>query len=457
MLRKTASDCRSHTGPLTDLRSRDHTCSGFAVGLLTVFLALSLPVCAAPGDPVEGKPRSITVRIQGQGIPPYLRPPVLPFRPQQSPGQPGNPSQGGDSKASHELPARPEPVVVKATRKPGAVAAKPKPAGPLPLRPFREMTPAERATYDLVALLSNREEKDPKVVLTQVRKAIEAGANPNATAMDGVTPLVWALFDYQDGKAFDIDLVRLLVKKGANPDEVIRVFGSGRPLMKAAANGWLDGVRALLDAPRGLMLDAVDAKERTALHHAVRNGSLPIVQALITAGSPLSMADEDGQTPLHYAAYAGKDDLVRALLEAGSDDTLKNSEGKSALFLALAQGHAGAAALLGASKNAPLDEIDDQGETALHRAARKGDLSVVEALLKNYEAHYRKVDEKSKALNTPLYLAAEAGHLDIVRALLKAGASVFERGQNNMRPYDVARMNEQEAVADFLREPTGEK
>jgi ankyrin repeat protein len=318
------------------------------------------------------------------------------------------------------------------------------------------MTLSERATYDMVALLSNREEKDPKVVLAQVRKAIETGANPNATAMDGVTPLVWVLFDYQDGKAFDVDLVRLLVKKGANPDEVIRVFGSGRPLMKAAANGWLDGVRALLDAPGGLMLDAVDAKERTALHHAVRNGSLPIVQALITAGSPLSMADEDGQTPLHYAAYAGKEDLVRALLEAGSDDTLRNNDGRSALFLAQSQNHVGTAALLAASKNAPLDETDDQGDTALHRAARKGDLAVVEALLKNYEAHYRKVDEKNKALSTPLYLAAETGQLDVVKVLLKSGASVFERGQNNMRPYDVAKTNEQKAVVDFLREPTGE-
>jgi ankyrin repeat protein len=377
--------------------------------------------------------------------------------PQQGslPMMPANNESQKTPRRADETPRaeRPEPKIVTARKKLPAVAAKPM---PLPLRPYREMTVGERATYDMVALLSDRSARDPKQTLTLVRKMIAAGANPNACAMDGVTPLVWVLFDYQDGKEYDPELVRLLVKKGANPDEVIRILGSIRPLMRAAENGWTEVVQTLLDAPKPPRLDVVDAKERTAMHYAAIGGNKAIVQALITAGSPLSTPDEDGRTPLHLAAVTGDAELVRILLEAGSDDTPTDVTDKSPLALAFTREHYEAAALLAASKTVPFGTADEHGNTVLHLAAKLGKAKVVQPLLANYAARKRSVDEDNKELCTPLYLAAEAGHLEIVKMLVEAGASMTEKGRGSLRPLDVARAAEHQEIVAFLREQMGE-
>jgi ankyrin repeat protein len=107
-------------------------------------------------------------------------------------------------------------------------------------------------------------------------------------------------------------------------------------LHKAAATGDVETVRALVAA--GANLDARDAHGRTALmvaahfgHHAAAqalieaivlgNGGarhIATVDALVTAGADVNLADGRGIRPLSLARERGYDDIVRILEAAGA-------------------------------------------------------------------------------------------------------------------------------------------
>ena len=74
-----------------------------------------------------------------------------------------------------------------------------------------------------------------------------------------------------------------------------------------------------------------------------------------------------------------------------------------------------------------IDAVDEDGLTALHRAASKGDVSEVERLL----AAGANVDAKTRAYvpvisrsSTPLIIAIRHEHIDVMRLLLDRGADI---------------------------------
>ncbi len=63
----------------------------------------------------------------------------------------------------------------------------------------------------------------------------------------------------------------------------------------------------------------------TALHFAVAEGQIKMVQALVQFDANVNAVDEEGWTPLHFAAYFGRSQLTAFLIESGSDiDTQDN-------------------------------------------------------------------------------------------------------------------------------------
>jgi hypothetical protein len=98
------------------------------------------------------------------------------------------------------------------------------------------------------------------------------------------------------------------------------------------------------------------------------------------------------------------------------------------------------------------DEDDDaHGWTALHLAARKGHLDVIEFLLypgksdrfqelmgsEQIEVEGATIDSETEDFDTPLEIAALHGHLEVVRILVEAGADV-EHSYNGFSPLSYA-------------------
>ncbi|XP_049944487.1 poly [ADP-ribose] polymerase tankyrase-2-like [Schistocerca serialis cubense] len=103
----------------------------------------------------------------------------------------------------------------------------------------------------------------------------------------------------------------------------------GRRLMKAAEEGAVEEVRALLAAGAGV--GARGGGGETALHRAARRGDAAVVRLLLSAASDPNARDMWGQTPLHFAASCGHTQTAATLLQAGADRGAPNDWGQTPL------------------------------------------------------------------------------------------------------------------------------
>jgi uncharacterized protein len=244
-------------------------------------------------------------------------------------------------------------------------------------------------------------------------------------------------------KGHDVHAVRALLKKGADASAT-DVDGT-TPLMLAVQERDADMVQALLAA--GARVDAANRYGATALHTAARNGDAKTALLLLKAGANAAAVSPEGETVLMAAARTGSVELINALLKGGKNGANKadpNSKegwkGQTALMWAAAEGHADAIAALvagganvdEASTDITLPTVDTERRiggfvysaipkgklTALHFAARAGQLEAARALIKA-RANLDAVDSDG---TNALVIATMNGHPDIAIELLNAGA-----------------------------------
>ncbi len=218
-----------------------------------------------------------------------------------------------------------------------------------------------------------------------IRVLLDQGVDVNASQVDGMTALHWAV--YHD----DVEAVQQLVAVGAN----------------------------------------VKAENRygvTSLSIGCQNGNGAIVNMLLAAGADPNAALRGGETPLMTASRTGKPGPVNALLAAGADVNAKERKGQTAIMWAAADGHVAVVAALieaGADFRTPLKS----GFTPLFFAVRNGRTEAALRLLSagldvNDVMHIQRPSGKGPTPGTsPLILAVENGHFALAMALIEAGAN----------------------------------
>jgi len=132
---------------------------------------------------------------------------------------------------------------------------------------------------------------------------LDAGADVNQAAVNGITPLMAAAFAGQDA------IVKRLLKDGANPR-------------------------------------AVDRLQKNAMIYAAGEGHTDVVLTLMSAGVAPNDVYANNLTALMWAAGFGKTATVRALLAAGADPAMKDNRGKTAADIAREQGFSETVAVL---------------------------------------------------------------------------------------------------------------
>jgi ankyrin repeat protein len=174
--------------------------------------------------------------------------------------------------------------------------------------------------------------------LQRVRTLLDQHADVNVRSEDGSTALLWA------AHWNDLQAAELLVRAGADAN---------------AANDF----------------------RMTPLSQACTNGSVAFVSLLLTAGANPDTPVATGETPLMTCARAGAADAVRALLVRGADVNAKEpTQHQTALMWAAAEQHPRVLETL-IEARADLAAHTKLGFTALHFAARAGDLESVRTLL----------------------------------------------------------------------------
>lgn len=201
-------------------------------------------------------------------------------------------------------------------------------------------------------------------------------------------------------------MLRELLRVGADV-----CANGGKMLAIAASKGHLDAVRELLKAGA--------PKIDLALMHAVRNGHVAVVSALVLEADGIAL--KNNPFALADAAYFGYAEVASVLLKAGANVHTR-AYNDDALVEAARGGHVDVMrVLLDARAN-----TNTLNELALSNAAYHGHTQIVRMLL---EAGADARTHGGKALVS----ASFGGHVDVIRALIEAGADVHTEDNSALK------------------------
>jgi len=193
---------------------------------------------------------------------------------------------------------------------------------------------------------------------------------------------------------------------------------SDSPLVQAARNQDPKAVRILLNLKADVHARSSDGS--TALLWLAHWNDVDTADLLLAAGADANTANDFGMTPLSEACTNASSVLVRLLLKSGANPNTAIAAGESPLMSCARSGSLDGVRMLieyGAAVNA---KEPVQNQTALMWAAAERHPDVVKALI---EAH-PDLNARSKQGFTALHFAARAGDLESAKALLAAGMDI---------------------------------
>jgi len=198
-------------------------------------------------------------------------------------------------------------------------------------------------------------------------------------------------------------------------------------LVEAARNRDQPTVRALLN--QQIDVNARSDDGATALLWAAHWNDLETAELLIDAGADVNAANELRMTPLSRACTNRNASLVGRLLEAGADANGLIATGETPLMTCAQTGSADAVRLL-IARGADVNTKEPvQNHTALMWAAAEDHPHVVQLLIE----HGADLRANTRKGFTALHFAAREGNLECARLLLSAGVDVNIRSQPDPR------------------------
>jgi ankyrin len=241
------------------------------------------------------------------------------------------------------------------------------------------------------------------------------------------------------------------------------LLASAAPLVDAVKSGDKAAAIALLD--KRADVNAPEADGTTALHWAVHQNDLDLVDRLLRAGANVNAKNDYGATPMSEAAVIGGPELLERLLKAGADVESPNADGQTALMVVARTSRVDAAQAL-LSRGAKVNAVEHwRGQTALMWAAAQGQPAMVKTLvaagadvnarstINNWQ---RQVTAEPRAIYrpagglTPLLYAAREGCVDCARHLVEGGADLNLADPEEVSPLLLAILNGHFDLAAYL-------
>ncbi|CAF3920329.1 unnamed protein product [Rotaria magnacalcarata] len=258
------------------------------------------------------------------------------------------------------------------------------------------------------------------------------------------TPLMWAasagyknknssLFRLED---IDVDIknnsavdeLRLLYKYGADQLHVDK--NSLSALHCAACGGHADCIRMLIEYYR-CPIEGVDIRGWTPLFYSITNNHPSICQLLLDLTANPNHKDQRGRTPSHCAITDGNLDCLQVLMKSSANIWLKNKRG-----------------------DYPIHEAINTISTNKSRNQIIQNEQIFAVIRYIFQLNPNKINIQNDNHRTPLHLAASLGEIETCEILIECGAKINSLIQtvadDYMTPCDLARLNHQEACANYL-------
>ncbi|UJR24559.1 hypothetical protein I4U23_005934 [Adineta vaga] len=216
---------------------------------------------------------------------------------------------------------------------------------------------------------------------------------------------------------------------------------------------------------RGVDINTSNIDGLTALHQSCIDNNLHMVEYLLNKKADINCQDNEGWTPLHAASSCGNIDIVKYLLSHGAIVDVCNNEGE--LPIDIAEGEDIISYLEDDMRRKGIDDQQSRnyehqlmikhaqdslnnnknglkstadvivhirtGATALHVAAAKGYIDVIDLLIRA-GANLNSVDNDGW---TPLHAAAHWDKHDVIKYLIEKNASLDVKNYAGQTPLDV--------------------
>ncbi len=252
------------------------------------------------------------------------------------------------------------------------------------------------------------------------------------------------LFAAQGTRGFqnELPVYEYLKSLGLQPDVVTT---DGYTPLHRLAFGTSD--RAIFEffLKAGADVNQQDAEGNTPFLNAASRNSLEIVQLLSKNVTDINQANKKGQTPLLLAVGSNSAKVAAFILEKGGNALGKDVEGNSAgYYLATSfnskkpEDFDGKLQLL-QKKGLKLDEVQGQGNTLYHVAAKENNLGLLKKLADFKIAPNKKNDEGLTALHIA---AMKSDNAEIMASLIALGADKNVKTDFDETAYDLASENE---------------
>ncbi|KAL8888434.1 MAG: hypothetical protein Q9192_006176 [Flavoplaca navasiana] len=212
----------------------------------------------------------------------------------------------------------------------------------------------------------------------------------------------------------------------------VKVQCAENPFLDYAAHFW--GFHTRMSGPNADMTSEVLAFMR--LHQNLTCATQVGIQEFMFASWAEHPTDGPVLAPVIVAAYFGLTDVAASLLNHGANANVlaRPPDGVSVLDIASQKGHRDVVKLL-LDRGAITQRQQFNNVSALHRAASNNNPAVVEALLQHNQAL---VHAKNVYGKTALHDAAERGFLEVVQLLIKHGADLRVKSNKKDTPLSFA-------------------
>ena len=209
------------------------------------------------------------------------------------------------------------------------------------------------------------------------------------------------------------DTIRALCVAGA--DHTRRHEGR-HPLVRAARNGNLSAVEALVEYVGSDVDRATDDDGETALMAAAGSGHEPVIAWLMERGASVTVRDHSGKTAVTYALESNRKRAVDLLTVVTGTDVLASVE-PAVLVVAASQNGNLELVKQAVARGARVDDLDGTGRTALHAAAANGQIEIIRAMRELVPD--LNIEVRGFEGFTPLLTAVTRGRLESIAVLVK--------------------------------------